>query len=164
MPARLYKLSRRNLAELRQMVISFEDVDPDAAQRLIAAIDRQKATDHGWTFVMIGPEQHAAVVRWLRSHSDRPLIAVGLWAELFTALDTRTGEILLTREEMGERSGTAPAGVSRVMTQLESIGAIIKRKEGRTVRYFMNPLVGTHLGNDQRVRAQAKAPALRLVV
>lgn len=51
------------------------------------------------------------------------------------------------------------------MGELEGIGAIIRRRErvngtrgpGR-VRYFMNPVVGTHLAGGERDAAQAEAP------
>lgn len=140
------------------MVISFSEDEPEAVNRLVAAIDGRDAADRGWTFVMIGPEQNASVVRWLRANSDRPLVALTLWSELFTALRSDTGEILLTREELAERVETSIANVSRVMTQLEEAGAISKRREGRGVRYFMNPRVGTHLAGARRAQAQAAAP------
>jgi DNA-binding GntR family transcriptional regulator len=164
MPAKLLRLpQKRTLEQLRLLLTSHEELDPEAAARIVSAIDRQSAAFHGWTFVMIGPEQHAAVVRWLRQHSDRPLVAIGLWAELFTALDTRTGEILLTRDELAERIDSSTINVSRVMSQLESVGAIIKLRQGRAVRFFMNPRVGTHLPAEKRIRAQARAPELKLV-
>jgi hypothetical protein len=43
------------------------------------------------------------------------------------------------------------------------VGAVYRRKEGRGVRYYVNPLLGTHLAGAARDKAQAQAPALRLV-
>ena len=49
------------------------------------------------------------------------------------------------------------------MGELEAIGAVYRRREGRGVRYFVNPRLGTHLAGAGRDRAQAEAPPLRLV-
>lgn len=49
------------------------------------------------------------------------------------------------------------------MSELESIKAIIKQKKGRGVTYYMNPNVGTHLNQEDRKKAQVKAPALKLI-
>jgi DNA-binding transcriptional ArsR family regulator len=163
MAAKLLKLPRRSLAELRQLVISFEDIDQDAAGRLVAAIDRCDAAYLGWTFVMLSPEQNRDVVRWLRQNSDRPLVAHELWAELFLHLNRQTGEVMATREELAAAIGSDARSVSRIIGQLEQRGAVIKRKEGRTVRYFLNPKVATHLPAGRREAAQAQAPELRLV-
>jgi hypothetical protein len=119
---------------------------------------------------MLSPEQNAAVIRWLRQHSERPVVALALWGELFTALRRDTGEVVLTRDELAERVGARPDHVSRVMHELASIGAIIIRRErvagmrgpGRAV-YLMNPLVATNLAGAARDRAQGEAPPLRLV-
>src|SRR5919202_413069 len=119
---------------------------------------------------MLSPEQNAAVMRGLRQHSQRPVLALALRGELFTALRRDTGEIMLTRDELAERVGSSPGEVSRVMHELAGIGAIIVHREkvagmrgpGRAV-YLMNPKVGTHLTGAARDRAQAEAPRLQLV-
>ena len=93
-----------------------------------------------------------------------------LWAELFDHLRRDTGEIMLTRDQLVELIGEHPTNVSRIMRELESIGAIITRREkvpgmrgpGRAV-YFMNPNVATNLSGGARDRAQTEAPKLRLV-
>ena len=64
----------------------------------------------------------------------------------------------------------AAEDISRLMGELERIGAISRRREkvagmrgrGRAV-YFMNPSVGTHLAGAARDKAQAEAPRLQLV-
>jgi CRP-like cAMP-binding protein len=154
---------------LRQLVLDFPDLPDRARGEIIAAIDRRTASDHGWPFVMIGPEQFAFVNRWLGQNSKRPLLAYALWGELFTALRRDTGEIMLTREEMAERIGTDPGTITKIMAELESIGAISRRREKVAglrgpgmVRYFMNPNVATHLAGKARERAQAEAVPLDL--
>src|SRR5215204_5669688 len=157
-------------AALRQLVLDYPDVPEQLRGELVATIDRQTASEAGWTFVMLGPEQNAAVVRWLRRNSRCPTLATALWAELFTALQRDTGQIMLTRDELAERINAGPDAVSRIMGELTSIGAIMARRErvagmrgqGRAV-YFMNPQVGTHLTGAARDRAQAAFPELKAI-
>jgi predicted transcriptional regulator len=77
---------------------------------------------------------------------------------------------MLTREEMAEQIGEEPSNVSRIMTELEGIGAITRQRlkvagmrGPGVVRYFMNPNIATHLPKKHRGKAQAKAPKLTLV-
>jgi hypothetical protein len=170
MPATLHRLRsqpqrlRRAEAErLQQMILGFPGLPEGPVGAIIAAIDRETAAENGWTFVMLSPAQNRAVVDWLDAHSTRPRKAVRLWAVMFEHLRRDTGEIALTREEMAAAVGIAPRGVSEITAELESIGALFRRHEGRTVRYFMNPNVATHLSGKARDKAQAEAPSLRLV-
>ena len=164
------RLRSDTAAQLRQLVLEYPGLPERARGEIIGTIDRQTASEAGWTFVMLSPEQNAAVMRWLRQHSQRPVLALALWGELFTALRRDTGEVMLTRDELAERIGATPGEVSRVMHELASIGAIIVNRErvagmrgrGRAV-YFMNPNVGTHLTGAARDKAQAEAPRLQLV-
>src|SRR3954469_7385000 len=156
--------------QLRQLVLEYPGLPERARGEIIGTIDRQTASEAGWTFVMLSPEQNATVVRWLRHHSRQPTMAPALWAELFTALRRDTGEIMLTRDELAERVGASADEVSRIMGELAIVGAISPRRErvagmrgpGRVV-YFMNPNVGTHLAGAARDKAQAEAPRLQLV-
>jgi CRP-like cAMP-binding protein len=164
------RLRAETAGQLRQLVIEYPGLPERARGEIVATIDRETASETGWTFLMLSPEQNAAVARWLAKNSSRPKVAMLLWQELFTALRWDTGEIMLTREELAERVGVHPDNVSRVMRELASIGAIIVHREkvagtrgpGRAI-YFMNPNVGTHLVGAARDKAQAEAPKLRLV-
>lgn len=156
--------------QLRQMVLAFPGLPERAAGELIAAIDRQTATSSQWAFVMLSPDQNRAVVRWLRANSQRPLVAVALWAELFSHLRRDTGEVMATREELAAAVEATPDHVSAIMGELESVGAISRRRAKVAgmrgpgmVRYFLNPRVGTHLTGAARDKAQAAAPQLRLL-
>jgi hypothetical protein len=175
MPAKIERLLTRHdrlradqAAALRQMILAFPDMPPHIATEVVATIDRQTAANNGWTFVMLSPEQNRIVVRHLKAESRYPMLAVVLWAECFMELCHDTGEIAQTREQLAESAALTPQQVSTIMNELERFGAIIRRMEtvpgmGRRVRYFMNPLVGTKLAGAARDRAQAEAPALRLV-
>ena len=164
------RLRSDTAAQLRQLVLEYPGLPERARGEIIGTIDRQTASEAGWTFVMLSPEQNAAVMRWLRQHSRQPTMALALWGELFTALRRDTGEIMLSRDELAERVGTRADEVSRIMGELARIGAVIVHREkvtgmrgpGRAV-YLMNPNVGTHLTGAVRDRAQAEAPELRVL-
>src|SRR3954454_8472114 len=164
------RLRSDTAAQLRQLVLEFNGLPERARGEIVAAIDRQTTSEAGWTFVMLSPEQNAAVMRWLRSNSRFPTMALALWGELFTALRRDTGEIVLTRDELAERVGTHPSRVSTVMHELAGIGAIVTHREkvaglrgpGRAV-YLMNPSAATTWPGPAREKARPDAPPLRLV-
>src|SRR3954469_13255397 len=164
------RLRTEEAEELRRLVGERPGLPERLRSGLFAAIDRETASESGWTFVMLSPSQNRAVVRWLREHSSRPWQAVELWVLLFEHLRRDTGEIALTRDELADELDIAPDHVSRLMTELEGIGAISRRLEkipglrgrGRVV-YFMNPNVATNLAGAARDKAQAGIPPLRLV-
>jgi predicted transcriptional regulator len=93
-----------------------------------------------------------------------------LWATLFLHLQWDTGEVMQRRDELAEAVNVSADEVSRVMTELESIGAISRKRTKvpgmrgpGMVRYFMSPRIGTHLAGKARDNAQDAAPTLRLV-
>lgn len=159
------RLRQEQAAQLRAALLPFEHDMPSQVRELVAHIDRQTAARAGWTFIMISAEQNRAVVCWLKANSRRPMQAMDLWSLLFTRVDRDTGEVLLTRDQLAELMGDTADNVSAIMGELEGIDAIIRRRErvagmrgpGR-VRYFMNPVVGTHLAGGERDAAQAEAP------
>ncbi len=150
-------------ARLRQLIVGYAD-DHDMPERavaeIVAAIDRQTNSASGWVFVMVSPEINAAVVAWLIQNSSRPLVAVRLWAELFSHIRNDTCEIVRTRAELAATVGVAPNHLSEIMTELEGVGAISRKRVPHGVAYFMNPLVGTHTAGAARTTAQAAAKRL----
>jgi len=156
---------------LRQALLPFEEQMPEAVRSLIGHLDRQTASRNKWTFVMLSPEQNGIVVRYLADHSERPMVALKLWALCFEHLRTDTGEIMLNREEIAEKLKQEPMTISRIMTELVEIGAIIRKRQKvggmkgpGMVHYFMNPRVATHLSGKERDEAQATAlPLLALM-
>jgi hypothetical protein len=178
MPATLHQLQTHKdrlkvdqAAKLRQAVLAFPDLPERAAGEILAAIDRQTASAHSWSFVMLSPAQNRAVVKWIGANSKRPFVAVQLWAELFLHLRRDTGEVMQTREELAAAVGVTPDHVSEIMGELEAFGAIAKeriRVAGMRgpgmVRYRMNPRVATHQTGVARDKAQASAPTLLRLV
>lgn len=163
-------------AELTQALLPFLD-DPNLDPRLArllgdlkGLVDRRTASLNKWTFVMLSPDQNAAVVEFLASHAARPLVCMRLWALCFRHLRTDTGEITLTREEIAEALAVPSTEISRAMSELVSFGAISRRRErvpglrgAGLARYFMNPNVATHLAGRARDDAQRAAPLLKVI-
>ena len=165
------KLTEADGQQLRQLVLEYDGLSEWLRGELIAEIDRRTACKNGWTFVMLSPAENAAVVDWLVQNSKRPFVALRLWAKLFDNLRTDTGEIVLTRNELAQQVEERPDNISQIMGELESIGAISRRRERIAgvrgpglVRYFMNPRVGTHLTGKARTDAQAKAGPLLTIM
>lgn len=165
------RLRAEQAEPLRQMVLAYPGLPERAAGEIVATIDRNTAAENGWTFVMMSPADNAKVVDWLVANSARPLVAVRLWARCFDHLRRDTGEIMQTRDELAEAIKAPAEEVSRIMTELESFGAITKErirvpgmKGPGMVRYRMNAWIATHIRDSAaRDRAQAEAPQLRLV-
>jgi len=158
------KLKEDQAALLRQALLPFEDQIPkEAFNAVIGQIDKQTATNNKWTFIMLSPQQNNLVVQYLADNSKRPMVALKLWALCFEYIRIDTGEILLTRPEIAKKLNIFVNDVSSIMTELEKIGAIIRKKDGRNVRYFMNPKVATHLGGLEREKAQNIAPNLKIL-
>jgi CRP-like cAMP-binding protein len=150
-------------AELRQLVLKLEDQAPTAVRQLLSVVDRHTAASKGWTFVMMSPMQNRDVCRWIFQHAKRPHVSIRLWTEFFCHLRMDTGEIVMTRKEMAEAAGTTPDHVSSALSELVGVGALIRHREGREVRWFMNPNVGTCLTGKAREDAQGAAPKLSVV-
>ena len=156
--------------ELRQALLEFPGLPPEATKRVLHALDRSTPTGAGWGFVMVSAEANASIVASLATTSIRPLVAVRAWALFLAHLDRVTGEVLLSRSELAERLGCRPSHVSEVAGEMEKLGAVSRRKVavpgvrgGGEVRIFVSPLAATHLPGEARERAQREVPALRLV-
>jgi CRP-like cAMP-binding protein len=146
-----------NLAAIRDMLAEM----PGAAD-LVTIVERKLATTRGWGFVMVEPRLYADVIEHLTKHSRRPQKAVVLFTRLFQLLPADGNEVMADRHDLARMVGCQPRDVSEIMGELEAVGAVYRRKEGRGVRYFVNPLLGTHLAGAVRDRAQAEAPPLKL--
>jgi len=148
------------------------DLLPDRLKsQVIVRLDQREPSANQRVFVMLSPAENDRVVGWLFENSARPKTAVRLWLKLFMHLDWNTGEVALTREELAELVDILPQHVSAIMSELESIGAISKRREKvagmrgpGVTRYFMSPLVATHLAGAARDKAQASAPPLLALI
>jgi CRP-like cAMP-binding protein len=131
--------------------------------QFVDAVERELSARSGWKFVMVEPHLVADIVAYLNRHSRRPRKAVEVFTRLFATLPPDSNEVTLSRQQLGQLVGIRPSEISAIMGELESIGAVYRRQEGRGVRYFVHPSLGTHLTGAVRDKAQAEAPKLRLV-
>jgi hypothetical protein len=163
------RANRRDAAALRQALLPFVD-DPSASsfcrtwsEARLADLDRVTASSGRWVFVMISPSQFGAVVETIHARCDRPMICLRLWTLCFQHLRVDTGEVMQSRAELAALLDVTVRDVSRCMSFLVDTGAISRRVDGRSVRYFVNPRVGTHLSGKARDDAQAAAPILTVI-
>jgi AraC-like DNA-binding protein len=171
LPGNIHSLQRARYRDRQAKAELIEEwtrevIGPERAAQLALAFAGQVSDPDAerWIFAMISPVQNAAVVRWLGEHSTRPQVAVRLWAELLTALRPDTGEILLSRLDLAQRLGVQPQNLSRLMTELASINAIRREKQGRAVRYFLNPNIATHIPGPEARKAAREAAGPLLVL
>jgi DNA-binding transcriptional ArsR family regulator len=170
MPATVRRLRTRRdreqqeaLHHLREVVSNLADALPgDVLQRIGTLIDRRLLSQDRWSFVMVNADLYAEYVRYLRQHSSRPLLALQLLAELIRSLPDDSNEVQATRAELARRVGCDPANLSRLITEMEEAGIVSRERDGRGVRYTVNPLLGTHLAGKARDNAQGQAPDLKL--
>jgi len=159
--------AKKRREEARQIVQQARrlGLDAETLAKIDDAAKAHAASSENWIFVMLGPKENAAVVRWINQHSKRPHKAVELWATLLEHLRMDTGEIMATRQELAERVGMTPRDLSSTMTELASINAIRREKEGRNVRYFLNPHIATHVPNaaKRKVERDGAGPLLTLM-
>ena len=170
-PERLRQDQAERLRAALQEVEAQVELPTDLMRDLFGVVARRTASRARWTFVMLSPAQNNAVVQHLVEQSGRPLVAVRLWAMCFEHLRDDTGEILLSRDQIAEALRELPNNVSAIMGELETCGAIIRRREKVAgmrgpglVRYFMNPRVATHLSGAERDQAQEAAPPILSIV
>ena len=113
-------------------------------------------------FTMISNDQFRYVSKMIASGPDAGKTLL-VWNVAVTRVRQDTGEILATRDQLAEDTGTNPDEVSRAMTQLSNIGAILKSKRGRNVVYKVNPHVAWNGSEGARVAACRTAPKLQLI-
>ncbi|KAF0138746.1 MAG: hypothetical protein FD153_1136 [Rhodospirillaceae bacterium] len=147
----------------RQLAFDF-DLSEDARAEIDNTLYRlTEEPGERWLFVKISPEQFRYVTKVIQDMA-RPDQTLRIWIAAITYMRMDTGEILATREQLAEDANTTINEVSRTMTELVKIGAIVRQRRGRKVVYSINPNVGWNGGEGSRQAAARKAPALRLVV
>lgn len=158
----------RSRAAVAQLRLALEEAATELPGELVVRVetllDRHERSESGWSFVMVEPNLYHGVVIALASTSKRPLLGLKLWSLLFSKLPPDSNEVQATREELAHELTCRPREISEAMGELEKLGAVYRRKEGRGVRYLVHPKFGTHLTGAARARAQAAAPELRLVI
>ena len=159
--------AKKRKTEAREIVQQVRKLglDADTLAKIDAAAQAHAHSSENWIFVMLSPAQNAEVIDWLQTHSKRPHKAVMVWARMLEHLRMDTGEIMATRQELAQRVGMDPRDLSKTITELAEINAVRREKQGRTVRYFLNPGIATHIPSTAaRAKARENAgPLLELM-
>jgi len=142
------RIAKAKAEEARQAVLDL-GLPESATEDMMVTIARHESGGvlPAWKFNMISPEQCLAVWDAIRKMA-RPDLTRHVFDLVLTHVESNTGAVTLTREEIGARCETAPQHISRVMTQLEAHKIIFRRRlkvagmRGRgPVRYYLNPHV-----------------------
>jgi hypothetical protein len=112
-----------------------------------------------WRFVMLNPDQQRLVLKAINA-GDKPALTMRVWLAAISHIRYDTGEIMAGRERLAEDAETAPDEVSRALSRLLEIGALLKIRRGR---YEINPHVGWAGSQTTRQAAARITPALRPV-
>jgi DNA-binding MarR family transcriptional regulator len=158
------RLKAEQAQRLRQLVLEFQDIEPEAAGRLLVAIDREVRPETEWAFVLLNVERNAFVLAELSERSARPHVAVKVWSRLPLYLRHDTNELLVTRDQLAQDVGADKSHVSNVLQELAAMNAILRERDEsdrRRFRLVLNALVGTHTTGMTRALLQQKAPELR---
>lgn len=147
------------ICESIQLILDLPlDLPPVARDSLADALGRF-APPGRWGYVMLNPDQLRFVTREIK-RGPRPMITFAVWNTAISYLCYDTGEIMACRGRLAQDTDLAPEEVSRAMTWLLEVGAIIRISRGR---YKINPHVGW-AGSLYKREAEAKgATKLRLV-
>jgi len=70
---------------------------------------------------------------------------------------------MISRLEIAKKISVHPNNISTIMSELVSINAILKKKDGRNIIYYMNPNVANHYPQEIREKSQKEAPKLSII-
>ena len=156
------RLKSEQADAFRQLAFTF-DLSEDARIEIDNTLYKlTEEPGERWLFVKISPMQFKYVVQAIRD-CPKPATTLSVWNAAIVYLRQDTGEVLATRKLLSQDVGITLNEVSRAMTALTAIGAILKSHRGRHVVYSINPNVGWNGGEGTRQTAAKEAPLLRLV-
>lgn len=156
------RLKKEQADAFRQLAFEFELSDDVRTEIDNAIYKLTEELGERWLFVKISPTQFQHVIKAIRD-CPKPATTLAVWNAVLPYMHQDTGIVLTTRIKLAEDAGVSLNEVSRAMTALTKIGAILKTRHGQRVVYSINPNVGWNGGEGTRQAAVKKAPLLRLV-
>jgi CRP-like cAMP-binding protein len=121
-------------AEAIQRVLELPlQLSPDVRAQLSSALSSY--SPEPWYFIMLNREQGLAIQRKI-NEGPRPGVTLNVWMAVLGYTEYGTGEIQATRKQLALQAGTTAAEVSRALSRLVEIGALIRTDRGR---YALNP-------------------------
>lgn len=164
------RLKAEQVDQVRQYVLGL-DLPAGATTDILVTLQRHETGGvlEEWRFHMISPAQCLAVWNAIKA-VEKPHETRDVFDYVLTHIETNTGVVTLTRDELAEAVGIAPREISRAMKRLEDLGVIFRervrvpgmRGPGKA-RYRMNPHVAWN-GKLERREATAKQAPLPLSV
>jgi DNA-binding transcriptional ArsR family regulator len=131
---------------------------PETRDDLADALSRF-APPESWSFAMLNPDQQRLVLKAI-GDGPRPLVTLKVWNAAISHIRYDTGEIMAGRERLAQDVDVTPEHVSRALSRLTEIGALLKLRPGR---YAINPHVGWTGSLVKRQEAAKDASELRLI-
>lgn len=162
------RLTKRKAEDARQAILNL-GLPKQAETDILITIQRYETggQPEQWNFNMISPAQCLLVWDAIDANDPKPRTTRRVFDRVITHLETNTGIVTLTRDEIAERVGVAPYEVSKAMGRLEKLGAVIRERvkipgmKGRgKAQYRINPYVGWNGSLENRAEA-ARAESQR---
>ena len=155
------KATRGQAIAIREYAI---DLDlPNEARRILdnALFKITDTQSKRWTFVMINQQQFRYVSKAIQGCRN-VATTYAVWNAAMTYARMDTGEILASRDQLAQDAGTRAEHVSRAMSDLVKIGALVRKRIGRHVIYSINPNVGWAGGEGTRQEAAEFVQSVKL--
>ena len=112
-----------------------------------------------WTYTMVSPDQLQRILAAINAGPDSGNV-LRVWTAVMCFVQYGTNEIMAGRAKIAETAGIRPQEVSRAMTRLTEIGALVRLRPGR---YAINPHVGWTGDLVKRQEAAKHVPPVRAV-
>jgi biotin operon repressor len=116
-----------------------------------------------WWFVMVHPEALLTVLDGI-AEGPRTKLTARVLARCLRNMDSKTGRVLLTRQQLATDLETTETAVSLALATLRDCGAIVSEHDRRQqvrMTIKINSNFATHLGEGPREVAQAGDPPVR---
>jgi hypothetical protein len=142
------------IAEALQLVLELP-LGATARSELTDALSAFAPTP--WPYVMLSREQAREILRRI-SAGERPGVTATVWMAALSYAAYGTGEIEASRQQLAEIAGTSEREVSRAMSRLVKLGALLPSTRGR---YVIHPSVAWHGPLAEREAAARNVVPLR---
>ncbi|MBO1077341.1 hypothetical protein [Roseomonas marmotae] len=147
------------IAEMLQLALEMPLGLSDPARDELAGLLERYEPAPSWKFTMLSPEQLRIVLKKINA-SDKPALTLRVWSALVTHVQMNTGEIMASRSRLAEDAETTQQEVSRALSRLAEMGALIRLRPGR---YAINPHVAWAGSLAARETASKGVAKLRVV-
>lgn len=166
------RISKQKHDEARQTVLDLR-LPQKATEDIMITLQRHETGGvlADWNFNMISPAQCLVVWNAIKK-VEKPIETRDVFDYVLTHIETNSGLVTLTREEIAEKVGIAPKHVSSAMGRLEKLGVIFRERakvagmRGRGIaRYRLNPHVAWNgkLENREKQARETNPPLLTLM-